>query len=68
MEDDLGEKLMIKFAGLQPKTCSNLTDDSDEDKKSKGKKKFAIKQKCSDIRKNFKIIKIVQKQINLKIK
>ena len=50
---------MIKFAGLQPKTCSNLTDDSDEDKKSKGKKKFAIKQKCSDIRKNFKIIKIV---------
>ena len=39
MEDDLREKLMIKFAGLQPKTCSNLTDDSDEDKESKGKKK-----------------------------
>ena len=59
MKDDLGEKLMIEFAGLQPKTCSNLTDDSDEDKKSKGKKNCAIKQKCSDFRKNLKIIKIV---------
>ena len=48
---------------LRPnQTYSCLTDDSDENEKGKGTKKFVIKKTL-----NLKIIIIVQKQLNLKI-
>ena len=45
MRDDLVEKLMTTFASWKPKRYSYLTDDSGENKKSKGTKKCVIKQK-----------------------
>ena len=39
MKDELGGKIMTKFVGLRAKTFSSLTDDGNEDKKSKGTKK-----------------------------
>ena len=35
MKDELGGKIMTKFAGLRPKTYSYLTDDDSEVKKAK---------------------------------
>ena len=39
MEDELGKKIMTKFAGLIAKTYSYLIDDGSEDKKAEGTKK-----------------------------
>ena len=38
MKDELSERIMIEFATLRPKTYTHLTDDKDENKKTKGKK------------------------------
>ena len=38
MENDLGGKIMVKFAALRPKACSSLTSNNEE-KKTKGTKK-----------------------------
>ena len=51
-ENELGGKVMIKFVGLRVKTSSYLIDDSSENKKVKGTKKWIIKRKLK-----FKIIK-----------
>ena len=45
MKDDLGGKIMKKFAGLRGKTYSYLIDDGTEDKKAKGTKSCVIKRK-----------------------
>ena len=39
MKDELGGKIMTKFAALRPKTYSILMDDGGSDKKAKGTKK-----------------------------
>ena len=52
MKDELGEKIMTNFVGLKAKTYSYLIDDGSEDKIAKDTK-------------NLKIIKTVQKQLNL---
>ena len=38
MKDELGEKIMLEFAALEPKTYRYLTDDSDENKKKNAQK------------------------------
>ena len=50
MKDELGGKIMTKFAALKPKTYSYLMDDSWSDKKAIGTKKRVIKRrfKCND--------------------
>ena len=45
MKDELGGKIMTKFAGLRAKTYSYLIDDSSENKKGKDAKKCVIKRK-----------------------
>ena len=45
MKDNLGWKVMTKFAGLRAKTYSYLIDDSSEGKKANSTKKCAIKRK-----------------------
>ena len=45
MKDELRGKIMTEFVALRPKTYSYLTDDCEEDKKTKGTKKCAIKQR-----------------------
>ena len=45
MKDELGGKIMREFAALRVKTCNYLTDDGDEDKKSKRHKKVCHKTK-----------------------
>ena len=45
MKDELGGKIMTKFAGLRAKTYSYLIDDSSENKKGKDTKKCVIKRK-----------------------
>ena len=45
MKGESGGNLMIKSVGLWSKTCSYLTDEGTEDKKSKCTKKYAIKRK-----------------------
>ena len=55
---------MKKFVAFKAKTyLSYLKDTNDEDKKEKGTKKFVKKENL-----NLKIIKVVQKQLKLKIK
>ena len=44
LKNELGGKIMAEFANLTPKTYSYLVDDSDENKKAKGKKKFVVKR------------------------
>ena len=63
MKHKLDRKIMTKFVGLRAKTCSYLIDDSSGDKKVKGTKECVIKKKL----KFQKIIKTVQKQLNLRI-
>ena len=53
MKNELGGKIMTEFAALWPKTYSYLMDDDNNDKKSKGTKKSAIKKYL-----NLMIIKI----------
>ena len=43
-KDELGEKIMTKFAAPGAKTYSYLMDDDSETKKSKGTKKCVIKR------------------------
>ena len=45
MEEELGGKTMREFVGLGSKTYSYLTDDKDEDEKTKHTKKSVIKRK-----------------------
>ena len=47
IKDELGGKIMTEFVALRPKTYSNLTDDCEEDKKSKGTKKCVIKRRLN---------------------
>ena len=54
MKDELGGKIMTEFVALRPKTYSYLTDDCEEDKKTKGTKKCVIKRRLK-----FNIIKTV---------
>ena len=61
MRDELGGKIMTEFVGLKAKTSSYLIDDGNDDKKAKDTKKCVIKL-------NYKIMKTVQKQVNLIIK
>ena len=44
MKDELGRKIMTQFVGLRAKTYSYLIDDSNEDKKAKGTKKYVIER------------------------
>ena len=60
MKDELDGKIMTEFVALKPKTCSYLTDDSDENKK-KAQKSVLLNENL-----NLKIINIVQKQRKLK--
>ena len=43
-KNELGGKIMTEFVALRPKTYSYLTDDCEEDKKTKGTKKCVIKR------------------------
>ena len=45
MKDELGGKIMTKFAAFRPKNYSYLMDDGNSDKKAKGTKKCAIKRR-----------------------
>ena len=42
MKNELTGKIVTEFAALKPKTESYLTDDSDENKKAKGTKKWVL--------------------------
>ena len=53
MKNELGGKIMTEFAALWPKTYSYSMNDDNNDKKSKGTKKCAIKKYL-----NLMIIKI----------
>ena len=44
-KDELGGKIMTEFVALRAKAYSYLDDDGNEHKKSKGTKKYVIKQK-----------------------
>ena len=44
MKDELGGKIMTKFAALRPKTYSYLTYDGNSDKKANGTRKCVIKK------------------------
>ena len=48
INDELGEKIMIEFIALRPKTYSYLTDDDNNVKKAKLTKKCIIKRKLKD--------------------
>ena len=45
MNDELGGKVMKKIVGLRAKTYGYLTENNDEDKKAKCRKKCSIKRK-----------------------
>ena len=44
MEDELDGKVMTEFIALRSKTYSHLTDGNNENKKTKGTKKCAVKK------------------------
>ena len=44
MEDGIGEKIMIEFVTLRPKTYSYLMDGGSEHKRAKGTKKCIVKR------------------------
>ena len=44
-KDDVGGKIMTEIFALRPKAYAYLDDDGNEHKKSKGTKRFVIKQK-----------------------
>ena len=56
MKDELGEQIMKELLGLKAKTCSYLKDNNNEDKKTKGTKKCAIKRKHKF--ENYKCLRI----------
>ena len=43
MKNELDEKVLKEFVALRAKTYSYLTDNNDEDKKTKGIKKYVVK-------------------------
>ena len=45
MKDELGGKIITRFAALKPKTYSYLIDDGDDNKKAKGTKMCVMKKK-----------------------
>ena len=45
MKDELGGKIMKKFAAFRPKTYSYLMDDGNSDQKAKGTKKCVTKRR-----------------------
>ena len=53
MKDELGRKILANIVGLRAKTYTFLIDDRSEDKKANL---------------NLKVIKAVQRQLNLRIK
>ena len=63
MKDELSRKIMIKFAEWRAKIYSYLIDDGSKNKKAKGTKNVSLKENL-----NLKFIKIVWKQLNLRIK
>ena len=62
MKAELDRKTVKGFAELRAKASSCLTDNNDEDEKAKGTKQCVI-----IINLNSKIIKTVQKQLELKV-
>ena len=63
MKDELGGKVMTKFARVRAKTYIYLIDDGSEDKKTKDRKKCVIKKQIK-----FKNYKTILQQLNLRIK
>ena len=63
MKDELNGKIVENIFQLRVKTCSYLKDNRSKYQKTKGTKKCVIKRKIK-----LKIIKIVSKQLKLKIK
>ena len=64
MQDEIGGKIIIEFIALRPKAYSYLIDDGDQNKKAKDTKKCNIKQVLNSCYR----LKVVQKQLNLKMK
>ena len=62
MKYELGRNL-TKFVGVRAKTYSYLINDGSENKKANDTKRYVIKKNLS-----LKIIKTVQKQLNLRMK
>ena len=44
MKDEVDRQIMKEFVGLRAKTYSYIKDNSNEDKKTKGTKKYVIKR------------------------